>query len=172
MDQRSIDDLVTLTADPKQGLVRKGGYFTLTLPLTPRDVAGMTALWDAWRKASDETAAKSDKKDDPMLAMQRLPAQAMTVATSDKGLVLSIDAVKLYNSFAETFQKFADSRDTPPGPAKEPTSEVRYAREHNWLTGETFTTPQLLTDFAAGTLKTYPSASPVKPGDGLKVIPK
>jgi hypothetical protein len=167
-DEASLNGLVKWTADP-QGIVRKGQNFVLTLPLTPRDRDSMCDLWKAWKAATD--AAAADHKDDPKIAMQRLPAQAISLTAAPDGVVMSLDIVQLYNSFAEAFLAYGDSRSAPAHP-EEPTYEVRYAQNHHWLLEEGPTTARILQDFAAGTLKTSHSVAPVPPGTDLKVQPK
>jgi hypothetical protein len=169
MEEASLNQLVTAAADPKKGFTRKGKDFSVTLPVTPADRDGAVRLWNQWQKTAD-TAAEQ-KKSDPILAMQRLPAKAMSVQPVPEGIILSLDILKMYTSFAEASLSFLDSK-SPPKPPAQPTFEIRYAKEHNWPLEPSLTTTQILADFAAGKLQTTPSPTITTPGDGLKVQPK
>lgn len=169
MEEASLNLLVTAAADPKKGFTRKGKDFSVTLPVTPADRDGAVRLWDQWQKTAD-TAAEQ-KKTDPMLAMQRLPAKAMSVQPVAEGVILSLDIIKMYTSFAEASLSYLDSK-SPPKPSDQPTFEVRYAQEKAWPLESNLTTAQILADFAAGKLKSIPSQPTASPGEGLKIQPK
>jgi hypothetical protein len=169
LDEATLKGLGQWAANPGDGLVRKGKDFVLTLPMTARDRDGMCELWKAWSKAADDAAA--EHKDDPKIALQRLPAQAISVTGAPDGVVMTIDIVRLYNVFAEAFLAYGDSR-SDPAPAAEPSYEARYARSHHWPLEANLSTAQILKDFADGTLKTFPTDPPVTPGTGLKAQPK
>jgi hypothetical protein len=169
IEEASLDKLAKMQADVKQGVTRDGAKFTLMLPLTARDRDGFVQLWAAWMKAADATA--DQKKDNPMLALQRIPAKSVTVTPNADGVLLALDVVKVYNDFAQAFLAYADSQSSFKPPA-DPRPEVLYAQKHNWPIESNITTPQILKDFDANTLKSFPSATPVVPGTGLKVQPK
>jgi len=170
MEDASLEHIVTVTAEGQKGMTRQGKDFVLNMPLTERDRDGVLRLWDTWMKAADKQAAQ--KPSNPMLAVQRLPLQSARVERTEEGVKFSFDFVKMYNSFEETARSYLDERSAPPKPPVEPTSEVNYARNHGWPLEDGITKAQVLQDFAAGTLKSYPSESVLKPGTYLKVQPK
>jgi hypothetical protein len=170
VEEESLNLLIKAAADNKTALVRKGKDFQLALPLTLRDREGLATLWTTWQKAADADAQK--KPDNPMLSLQRLPAQHIALTTTDTGILLSIDIVALYNTFAATFLDFMNSRTGPAETPKELTAEVRYAQSHNWLTPDPLSSDQILKAFADNTLKAHPSPTPVPPGTNLKPQPK
>jgi hypothetical protein len=170
LEEASLEQLVALTGDVKKGLMREGKDFVLHVPLTRRDRDGLVQLWGVWTKTADTLAAQR-KKDKSMLSV-RLPAKAVTVTPEDGGVLLALDIVKLYNTFADATAAFRDERSGAPKPAAQETAEVRYARAHEWPLESNLAAVQLLQDFASGTLKSYPSDSLIAPGTYLKVQPK
>lgn len=171
MEEASLEKLVTVAGDPKKGLTRQGKDFVLNLPLTPRDRDGLVEMWGQFLKAAEAAPAEA-MKSDMMDALRRLPMKAVTISAGADGAVLAIDIVKIYNAVGDAMTAYSESRSGPLKPAEAETSEVRYAREHGWTLREGITPEQVMKDFAAGTLKSYPSETVATPGMYLKVQPK
>jgi hypothetical protein len=175
MEAASLDKIVAASAKAQSGITRKGKDFQILVPLTATDRTGFLGLWDTWTKSAKEHPVDPGAKKDARSFTLNLPVEALAIVPTDDGVALSIDILKIYNILSESFAKYQESNPLfapDSSPAREPASEVKYALSHNWPLQANLTTAQILKDFDAGTLQTFPSETLVKPGTGLKVQPK
>ncbi len=173
MEPASLDKIVAATATG--GLIRHGKDFQIFVPLTPTDRAGLAELWDTWTKTVDAHPSDNPLKKDPGTFTLSLPFDAITLAATDGGTLLSIDILKIYNSLSDSFTEFQKSQPLfapNSSPVSSPSSEVEYATSHDWPVSTSLTTQKILQDFDAGALQSFPSDPLVPPGTGLKVQPK
>jgi hypothetical protein len=186
LDGESLKNLKQALTDKKLRIRRDKAVLSLTLPLAPKDVAGVTelykqygALFDEITKNADATKVAMNRGDLDKIQMVRSVRaiyHTFSLTSDDKGLTISLDLLKYAQSLAELPAHRVDlnsNGNEAPGADSKPVADdpaldvAAFLRKKDIPLDEALTAEQIIKDFNAGTLKAYPSKTPVTPGQGI-----
>jgi hypothetical protein len=175
LDLDSLKTLRQAVSDKTLRIKRDKSNLSLLLPVTRRDADGLADLYKVSLarlqevvKTTPQTMEVAEKLADARVALQ--VATALAVTTGDQGVTVTVDLLAMAKAMNAMPDKRIDlnDKDDAGKPAPDP---VKLLEALNVPIFENITADQILKDFNAGTLKSYPSDKPVKPGEGI-VAPK
>jgi len=171
LDMETLNNLKQAIADKKLLLKRNKTAITLALPMTARDAAGLAGMYKAAIARGQElvktTKETEENSQDLHMAKTALQVtEAMTITPADKSLTLSLDLLQMAQGFASKPVERIDMNDKD-GDKTSSADAVKYMQDHKVAVDQTITLEQIVKDFNAGKLKSYPSDKPVTPGEGI-----
>ncbi len=165
LDTASMQGLRDALAAGQLKIFRRGGLLALRVPLSRRDVTGVTAFFPALQKALQKKATEPLKADTAAeLSQLNLAMSSVGISAADPTtLELTLDVVKFAQAMREPATQANDLNARNRVDAKEMARMAQQQLEVN----KGLSVEKIEAAFAAGTLAAHPSKTPVKPGTDL-----